>query len=138
MVSTFRHALNTRGQGDARDITGEVARSVQESGSRSGVATVFVTGSTAGITTIEFEPGAVSDLNVVFETLAPRQGEYRHHLRWGDDNGSSHVRAALLGPSIAVPFADGKLLLGQWQQIALFEFDTRARRREIVVQVVGE
>ena len=138
MVFTFRQALTTRGQGDARDITDAVAGAVVESGTRSGVATVFVTGSTAGITTIEFEPGAVSDLNGVFETLAPRDGEYRHHLRWGDDNGSSHVRAALLGPSIAVPFADGKLLLGQWQQIALFEFDTRARRREIVVQVVGE
>jgi secondary thiamine-phosphate synthase enzyme len=138
MVFTFRHALTTRGQGDARDITDAVARAVTESRSSSGVATVFVTGSTAGITTIEFEPGAVSDLNRVFETLAPRDGDYRHHLRWGDDNGSSHVRAALLGPSIAVPFADGKLLLGQWQQIALFEFDTRARRREIVVQVVGE
>ena len=102
------------------------------------MATVFVVGSTAGITTIEFEPGAVADLNRVFESLAPRDGEYRHHLRWGDDNGSSHARASLLGPSVAVPFADGALLLGQWQQIALFEFDTRARRREIVVQLVGE
>ena len=138
MVSTFRHSLNTRGQGDARDITDVVARAVVESGARSGVATVFVSGSTAGITTIEFEPGAVGDLNGVFETLAPRHGEYRHHLRWGDDNGSSHVRAALLGPSVVVPFADGKLLVGEWQQIALFEFDTRARRREIVVQIVGE
>jgi secondary thiamine-phosphate synthase enzyme len=102
------------------------------------VATVFVVGSTAGITTIEFEPGAVSDLNRMFEELAPRDAEYQHHLRWGDDNGSSHARAALLGPSIAVPFAEGELLLGQWQQIALFEFDTRPRRREIVVQIVGE
>jgi secondary thiamine-phosphate synthase enzyme len=105
---------------------------------RSGLATVFVAGSTAGITTIEFEPGAVADLDRLFESLAPRDGEYQHHLRWGDDNGSSHARAALLGPSLVVPFADGKLLLGQWQQIALFEFDTRARRREIVVQIVGD
>jgi secondary thiamine-phosphate synthase enzyme len=95
-------------------------------------------GSTAGITTIEFEPGAVHDLNAVFESLAPRGAEYRHHLRWGDDNGSSHVRASLLGPSITVPFEDGKLLLGQWQQIALFEFDTRPRRRALVIQVIGE
>jgi secondary thiamine-phosphate synthase enzyme len=79
----------------------------------------------------------VHDLNAVFEALAPRNGEYRHHLRWGDDNGSSHVRAALLGPSVTIPFADEALLLGTWQQILLLEFDTRARRREIVVQLVG-
>ena len=90
------------------------------------------------MTTIEFEPGAVSDLNKVFETLAPRAGSYRHHLRWGDDNGSSHVRAAMLGPSITVPFTNGQLLLGTWQQIALFEFDTKARRRELVLQIIGE
>lgn len=138
MIATYRHELRTKGQGDAHDITKAVERSLAESGLRAGVATVFVVGSTAGITTIEFEPGAVADLNRLFESLAPRDGEYRHHLRWGDDNGSSHTRAALLGPSIAVPFADGELLLGQWQQIALFEFDTRARQREIVVQIVGE
>ena len=138
MVSTARHEVRTTGQGDAHDITAVVARAVSESGLKAGVATVFVVGSTAGITTIEFEPGAVADLDRLFESLAPRDGEYQHHLRWGDDNGSSHARAALLGPSIGVPFADAKLLLGQWQQIALFEFDTRARRREIVVQIVGE
>jgi secondary thiamine-phosphate synthase enzyme len=102
------------------------------------VATVFVAGSTAGVTTIEFEPGAIADLNDVFESLAPRQGEYRHHLRWGDDNGSSHVRASLLGPSLTVPFAEGALILGTWQQIMLLEFDTRPRKREIVVQIIGE
>ena len=95
-------------------------------------------GSTAGVTTIEFEPGAVSDLNRLFEEIAPRHQDYRHHLRWGDDNGSSHVRAALLGPSLTVPFADGTLILGTWQQIMLLEFDTRPRKREIVIQVVGE
>ena len=100
--------------------------------------TVFVTGSTAAVTTIEFEPGAVSDFNRLFEQLAPRRGEYRHHLRWGDDNGSSHVRAALLGPSLTIPFVDGALTLGTWQQIMLVEFDTSARRREIVVQMIGE
>ena len=90
------------------------------------------------MTTIEFEPGAVSDLNRLFEDIAPRQQDYRHHLRWGDDNGSSHVRAALLGPSLTVPFADGTLILGTWQQFMLLEFDTRPRKREIVIQVVGE
>ena len=105
---------------------------------RAGIATVFVVGSTAGVTTIEFEPGALEDLNAVFETLAPRTGAYRHHLRWGDDNGSSHVRAALLGPSLTVPFAGGKLLVGTWQQIMLLELDTRPRKRELVIQIVGE
>lgn len=138
MVATHVHEISTTGQGDAHDITSTVARSVTQSHMKAGIATVFVVGSTAGITTIEFEPGAVHDLNDVFEALAPRDGEYEHHLRWGDDNGSSHSRAALLGPSITVPFRDGKLLLGTWQQIALFEFDTRPRRREIVVQVLGE
>jgi secondary thiamine-phosphate synthase enzyme len=138
MVVTSRHQIATSGQGDAHDLTALVARAVGDAGPASGIATAFVIGSTAAITTIEFESGVVHDLNAVFETLAPRTGEYRHHLRWGDDNGSSHVRAGLLGPSVTVPFQDGKLLLGQWQQIALFEFDTRARRREVVVQIIGE
>jgi secondary thiamine-phosphate synthase enzyme len=138
MVATHTHEISTRGQGDAHDLTTAVARAVAQSGIRVGIATVFVAGSTAALTTIEFEPGAVQDLNSVFGTLAPRDAQYRHHLRWGDDNGSSHVRAALLGPSVTVPFRDGELVLGRWQQIALFEFDTRPRRREIVVQILGE
>jgi secondary thiamine-phosphate synthase enzyme len=138
MVATHSHEISTTGQGDAHDITPAVARAIGASGLRAGIATVFVVGSTAAVTTIEFEPGAVRDFNEVFESLAPRDGDYRHHLRWGDDNGSSHVRAAMLGPSLAIPFADAKLLLGTWQQIALFEFDTRPRTREIVVQVIGE
>jgi secondary thiamine-phosphate synthase enzyme len=138
MVFTLTDELSTTGQGDAQDITAAVARAVKESGLRSGIATAFVVGSTAGITTIEFEPGAIHDLHAVFERLAPRHADYRHHLRWGDDNGSSHVRAALLGPSVTVPFNDGQLLLGTWQQIALFEFDTRPRQREVVIQIVGE
>jgi secondary thiamine-phosphate synthase enzyme len=138
MVATHRRDVATRGQDDAHDITEIVAAAVAESRVTRGIATVFVVGSTAGVTTIEFEPGAVSDLNRLFEEIAPRHQDYRHHLRWGDDNGSSHVRAALLGPSLTVPFADGKLLLGTWQQIMLIEFDTRPRKREIVIQVVGE
>ena len=138
MVATFRRDVATRGQGDAHDLTDLAAAAVTESGAASGIVTVFVVGSTAGVTTIEFEPGAVADLNRLFETIAPRGDEYRHHLRWGDDNGSSHVRAALLGPSIAVPFADRALVLGTWQQIMLVEFDTRPRKREVVFQIVGE
>jgi secondary thiamine-phosphate synthase enzyme len=138
MVVTVIHRISTKGQGDAHDVTAPVARAVVQTGLRSGVATVFVVGSTAGVTTIEFEPGALHDLNLVFESLAPRDGKYRHHLRWGDDNGSSHVRAALLGPSVAVPFKNGELMLGTWQQIALFEFDTQPRERELILQIVGE
>jgi secondary thiamine-phosphate synthase enzyme len=138
MVSTHRKQIATRGQGDAHDVTDAVAAAVRESAVTSGLVTVFVVGSTAGITTIEFEPGAVADLNRLFEQLAPRDAEYRHHLRWGDDNGSSHVRAALLGPSVTIPVVDGQPVVGTWQQIMLLEFDTRPRRREIVIQVVGD
>jgi secondary thiamine-phosphate synthase enzyme len=138
MVVTHRREISTRGQGDAHDITELVGNAVADTSCTAGIATVFVVGSTATVTTIEFEPGAVADLNRLLEEIAPRDGEYRHHLRWGDDNGSSHVRAALLGPSLTVPFAAGKLALGTWQQIMLLEFDTRPRRREVVIQVVGE
>ena len=137
MVATHRRDVATRGQGDAHDITDLVAAALAETDCAAGIATVFVVGSTAAVTTIEFEPGAVADLNRLFEEIAPRDAEYRHHLRWGDDNGSSHVRAALLGPSLTVPFAERKLLLGTWQQIMLLELDTRPRRREIVIQIVG-
>jgi secondary thiamine-phosphate synthase enzyme len=115
-----------------------VSSAVADSNCAAGLATVFVVGSTAAVTTIEFEPGAIADLNDLFEEIAPRAAAYRHHLRWGDDNGSSHVRAALLGPSLTVPFANGLLILGTWQQIMLLELDMRPRKREIVVQVVGE
>lgn len=138
MVVTRRHTVHTRGQGDAHDVTPRISAAVSESGIVSGIVTAFVVGSTAAITTIEFEPGAVADLNAVFEALAPRDGRYRHHLRWGDDNGSSHVRAAMLGPSLSVPVVDGELTLGTWQQVMLLEFDTRSREREIVIQIVGE
>jgi secondary thiamine-phosphate synthase enzyme len=138
MVATHRHEVTTRGQGDAHNLTDLVASAVARSNITAGIVTVFVVGSTAAVTTIEFEPGAVADLNRTLEALAPRDGEYRHHLRWGDDNGSSHVRAALLGPSLSVPVAARTLVLGTWQQIILLEMDTRSRRREIVVQVVGE
>jgi secondary thiamine-phosphate synthase enzyme len=138
MVRTKRIEISTRGQGDTHDITARVAAAIEKSGLADGVVTIFVVGSTAGVTTIEFEPGAVSDFNAVMEELAPRGAEYRHHLRWGDDNGSSHVRAALLGPSLTVPFASRALALGTWQQIVLVEFDTRPRKRELVLQLIGE
>jgi secondary thiamine-phosphate synthase enzyme len=138
MVVTTTHHVNTTGQGDAHDVTPLVEKALAEASLTAGLATIAVVGSTAGVTTIEFEPGAIADFNEMLEELAPRQANYRHHLRWGDDNGSSHIRAALVGPSISIPFADGKLLLGTWQQIVLLEFDTRVRRRDLVVQLSGE
>ena len=138
MVFTHKREIPTRGQGDAHDITDLVSGAVTESKLTAGVATVFVVGSTAVVTTIEFEPGAIADLNRVLEEIAPRQADYRHHLRWGDDNGSSHVRAALVGPSLAVPFAKATLMVGTWQQIILLECDTRPRKREVIIQLVGE
>lgn len=138
MVITKSRRIRTTGQGDAHDVTSLVTEAVAGSGLTSGIATVFVVGSTAGVTTIEFEPGAVADLNGLFERLAPRRAEYRHHLRWGDDNGSSHVRAALLGPSVTIPFVDGELKVGTWQQVMLLEFDTQGRQREVIVQLLGE
>ena len=136
-VHTGNIECKTEGNGDTVDLTADAARVVEESGFESGVLTLFVSGSTAALTTIEFEPGAVSDFARLLEEVAPRDREYRHHLRWGDDNGHAHVRAALVGPDLTVPFVDRKLTLGTWQQIILCDFDTRPRTRRIVAQVVG-
>jgi len=137
MVELTMYQVDTTGQGDVRDLTAIITRALHASELKSGLATIAVIGSTAGITTIEFEPGTVADLNKVWEQLAPRHGHYEHHLRWGDDNGSSHVRAAMLGPSVSIPFEGGRLLVGTWQQVVLIEFDTRARNRDVVVQLIG-
>ena len=138
MVTTVRCTVQTSGQGDIRDITRSVATAVRESDLRDGVATIAVVGSTAAVTTIEFEPGAVADFDRLLDALAPREGQYAHHERWGDDNGSSHVRAALLGASVTLPFSSAQLALGTWQQLVLVECDTRSRTREVVVQLIGE
>jgi secondary thiamine-phosphate synthase enzyme len=128
----------TRGELDVIDLTGVVRQLVGQSGVVEGVAHLFVAGSTAGLTTIEFEPGAVSDLKEAFSRLAPREMEYAHNAKWGDGNGHSHVRAAMLGPDITVPIRDGDLLLGTWQQVILVEFDTRSRNRTIHLTAIGE
>ena len=128
----------TAGFNDIQDITGDVADLVRESGVSAGIATVFVTGSTGGVTTIEYEPGLLKDLPEVMEKLAPQGKTYHHDATWGDGNGFSHVRAALTGPSLTVPFRDGQLTLGTWQQIVLLDFDNKARRRNVVVQIIGE
>ena len=138
LVTTVRYTIQTAGQGDVRDMTAEVASALRTSQLTDGIATVAVIGSTAAVTTIEFEPGAVADFKRFLEGLAPRQAKYAHHERSGDDNGSSHVRAAMLGPSLTIPFSGAELALGTWQQLVLVECDTRSRTREVVVQLIGE
>jgi len=130
--------VSTRGFNDIIDITSSVQKLVAKTGINNGQATVFVSGSTAGITTIEFEPGLLKDLPAAFEKLAPMNVRYHHDDRWGDDNGYAHVRAALLGASLVIPINEGQLTLGTWQQIVLIDFDNRPRQREVVVQVFGE
>lgn len=138
MGKTHRISLRTKGNDDMHDITRQVNQAVGESGLSSGIVSVFVVGSTAGITTIEYEPGLQQDMSTAFERVAPRDAHYDHEARWGDDNGHSHVRASLVGPSITVPFSEGELALGTWQQIVLIDFDTRPRDREVIVNVIGE
>jgi secondary thiamine-phosphate synthase enzyme len=130
--------LSTRGDADIIDITPQVAAIVSKHGFTQGHALVFVSGSTAGITTIEYEPGLLKDIPAAFDKIAPKGARYFHEETWHDGNGHSHVRAALLGCSLTVPFNEGRLLLGTWQQIVLIDFDNRPRRREVVVQLTGE
>ena len=120
------------------DITNDVADAVGKTGITDGIVLVFVPGSTGAVTTIEYEPGLQKDIFTAFERIAPKMGEYAHNLRWGDGNGYSHVRAAVVGPSLAVPLVNGRLVLGTWQQIVFLELDNRDRDRKVIVQVVGE
>ena len=130
--------VGTKAKDEIIDITGEVQEIVSSSGLRSGLACVFVSGSTAAVTTVEHEPGLVHDLQEAMERLYPRDIDYEHHRRWGDGNGHSHVRASFLGPSLTVPFVDGSLKLGTWQQIVFMELDNKPRSRDILVQLVGD
>lgn len=137
-VRTYHREIDMQGEGDVRDLTGEIARCLADSGIRAGIATIFVPGSTGGVTTIEFEPGVVQDLRGCFERIAPRGLEYAHEQAWHDGNGHSHVRAGLLGPSLTVPVEDGAPVLGTWQQVVLVDFDNRRRRRRWTLTVMGE
>jgi len=137
-IVTDRVTISTRGDAEILDLTEKVQALVREHGFREGQALVFVSGSTAALTTIEYEPGLLQDLPAAFERIAPRGIRYQHEEAWHDGNGHSHVRASLLGPSLTVPFKDGALLTGTWQQIVLIDFDNRPRRREVVVQLTGE
>jgi secondary thiamine-phosphate synthase enzyme len=130
--------LSTRGNADIHDITDAVADAVAKSGLKDGTVTIFTPSSTSGVTTIEYEPGAVADLRRLFDEIIPPGRAYAHEAAWHDGNGHSHVRAALLGPSLTVPFVAGRLTLGTWQQVIYVDFDVRPRRRELVVQIIGE
>lgn len=127
----------TTGNTDIVDITPQVTEALRNSGIRDGVVFLFISGSTAALTTIEYESGVIEDLVRTVEKLVPQDVPYQHNLRWGDGNGYSHVRASLLGPSLNIPVANKKLLLGSWQQIVLLDFDNRPRKREVVVQIIG-
>jgi secondary thiamine-phosphate synthase enzyme len=137
-VSTIHFEISTRGDAQVVDVTDKVRAAIAESGLRAGIGCVFVPGSTGAVTTLEYEPGCVADLQRLFDELAPPSRTYEHEKRWHDGNGHSHLRAALIGPGLSFPFDDGEPVLGTWQQIVVIDFDNRARKRRIVVQLVGE
>ena len=137
-VQTKKLIEKTQGRCDIIDITARVQQEIQKENFQNGLATLFVSGSTASLTTIEYEPGLIQDLKEFLEKLIPSNRKYHHDDRWGDDNGFSHLRASLLGPSLQVPVENGRLLLGTWQQIVLLDFDNRPRTREIRLQLIGE
>jgi secondary thiamine-phosphate synthase enzyme len=138
MVKTGSIKLSTRGNADIQDITAEIAQVVIASELKNGTVTIFCPSATSALTTIEYESGCVSDLRRLFDEIIPGNREYAHNARWGDGNGHSHVRAALLGPSLTIPFVEGHLTLGTWQQVIFVDFDVRSRHRELVLQMIGE
>ncbi len=137
MISTAMLDFATN-KGEVKDITHNVQEALQQTSLLSGLVTIFSPGSTGSVTTIEFEPGLVEDLEGALERLAPDDIDYAHNLRWHDGNGHSHIRASLIGPSISIPFSQGKLMLGVWQQIVFLELDARPRQRRLIVQIMGE
>jgi len=138
MIKTLEIQLKTEGAGTIIDITPRVSEAVRRSGMTAGTITAFVPGSTGGLTTIEYEPGLLKDLPDLMEKLVPSDRPYEHDQTWHDGNGFSHLRSALIGPDITVPFSGGKLLLGTWQQVVFLEFDNRPRRRRVILQIIGE
>jgi secondary thiamine-phosphate synthase enzyme len=138
MVITKTINLQTKGECDIVDITSLVQQQLSGAGVKDGTVTVFITGSTAGVTTIENEPGLISDFKDMWEWVVPRNSEYRHDRAWGEGNGYSHVRASLLGASAVIPFNDNRLSLGTWQQLVVVDFDNRPRSRQVLLQIMGE
>lgn len=137
-IRTKKFTEKTAGFCDIIDITGKIHEQIEQAKIRQGLINVFVSGSTAAVTTIEHEPGLIEDLKEFVEKLIPSNRKYHHDDRWGDDNGFSHLRASLFGPSVSIPIEDGRPLLGTWQQVILLDFDNRPRTREITVQLIGE
>jgi secondary thiamine-phosphate synthase enzyme len=137
-VKTLSIQLNTRGNADMIDITEQVEKKVKEAGLDNGIVTIFCPSSTSALTTIEYESGCLSDLNRLFDEVAAPDRHYQHNAKWHDGNGHSHVRAALIKASITIPFVSQRLTLGTWQQIIYIDFDNRSRRRELIVQIIGE
>jgi len=138
VVSTHSLSFPTGGNTDIIDITDEVSDALSKSCISDGTVTIFAPGATGAVTTIEYESGLISDLKDMLERIAPQNAQYAHNLKWGDGNGHSHVRAALLGPSLSVPFSSGRMQLGTWQQIIFIDLDNRPRDRKLIVQIVGE
>ena len=137
-IKTTFISLSTQGNADIRDITDQIANAISKSGLNSGTTTIVCPSATSALTTIEYEGGALSDLRRLFDDIIPSNREYAHNERWHDGNGHSHVRAALLGPSLTIPFVDGQLTLGTWQQVIYIDFDNRPRQRKLVIQLIGE
>lgn len=137
-VLTLHLSLNTRGNADILDITQQVSQAVAQSGLKAGLVTIFCPSATSALTTIEYEPGCVNDLRRLFDEIIPPNRPYAHDAAWGDGNGHSHIRAALLKASLTVPFVDSRMTLGTWQQIIYVDFDIRPRRRDLVLQMMGE
>jgi secondary thiamine-phosphate synthase enzyme len=137
-IITKKIKLSTEGKTDIIDITSEVSSKLGECQLKNGVVVVFIPGATGAITVLEYEPGLVKDLKEALEKIAPQDGVYAHNKKWGDMNGYSHIRASILGPSLSVPFVNGNLQLGRWQQIIFIELDNRPRSREIILQIMGE
>lgn len=138
MIKTCSIELTSKGFCDVQDITDKTANKIMESGIKNGIAALFVPGATGGLTTIEYEGGAVKDFKTLWEKLIPQDAFYEHNARWGDGNGFSHLRASLLGPSLTVPIVNSSLTLGTWQQIIFVDFDNRNRNRSLILQIIGE
>ncbi len=139
-MKVYRGEINvkTSGEGDLVNLNGKIEEQIKKSGIKEGILHLFAVGSTVALTTIEYEEGLKEDLFNVLERVAPRNAEYKHHLKWGDYNGHSHVRASIIGPSISIPIGDGRPIIGTWQQVILVELDTRARSRKIIATIIGE
>jgi secondary thiamine-phosphate synthase enzyme len=130
--------LQTKGEGDMIDMTSQLSNIVKESKIKNGAVTIFVSGSTAAVTTIEYESGLIHDFPEMLSRIVPKDLEYEHDNTWHDGNGHSHIRSSLIGPNITIPIIDGKLTLGTWQQVVLLEMDTRSRNRTVILQIMGQ